>query len=297
MMQEKADQFIPKHDHLVCVDSDGSVFDTMSRKHNLCFCPLYIEHFGLQSAAEAAAWAWDTVNLRSSSRGIQRFRALLETLDLLRTSGKAARSGAVVPTLNGLRTYVENGYPLNHAGMEKYLQQHPDEEDVTKTLAWSRAVDERVAQKVHGAGPFSGAAEAVERMSAQADVVVVSVTQREALVREWSEHGMLQTASLVCGRESGSKKEIIAALHKQYAADHVLMIGDAPGDRDAAFDNGALFYPICAGQETRSWQNMGACFDAFIQGGYRNMQSELLLQFDALLPPVSSFLNAGEKTK
>ena len=33
--------------YLVCIDSDGCVFDTMEIKHKECFCPPYIKHFGL----------------------------------------------------------------------------------------------------------------------------------------------------------------------------------------------------------------------------------------------------------
>ena len=33
------------------------------------------------------------------------------------------------------------------------------------------------------------------------------------------------------------------------------MVGDAPGDRDAAFSNGVWFYPIVVGKEEISWKN------------------------------------------
>ena len=291
MMEEKMEDlhtFIPRHDYLVCVDSDGTVFDTMDLKHGQCFCPLYIEHFGLQSLADQAKEAWERINLHSASRGIQRFLGLLQTMDALADRLEEMQTGFYVPHLQGLRDYICAGYPLHHAGMELYLQKHPEAEDVRKALAWSRAVDERVAGEVHGVLPFPGAGDVLEKMQAKADVVVVSVTQRQALVREWGENGLLHTASLICGRESGSKKEIISILMGRYAKDHVLMIGDAPGDRDAALINGALFYPICAGEEKRSWADFGPCFDAFVHGTYRSeMQDERIAYFDALLPPVS----------
>ena len=34
---------------------------------------------------------------------------------------------------------------------------------------------------------------------------------------------------------------------------HVLMIGDAPGDLDAAEKNDVLYYPILVGKEKFSW--------------------------------------------
>ena len=45
--------------YLVCIDSDGCVFDTMEIKHKECFCPAYIEHFGLQAVSKYARDAWD----------------------------------------------------------------------------------------------------------------------------------------------------------------------------------------------------------------------------------------------
>ena len=34
---------------------------------------------------------------------------------------------------------------------------------------------------------------------------------------------------------------------------HVLMVGDAPGDLDAAEKNGVFYYPILVGKEKFSW--------------------------------------------
>ena len=71
------------HDYLVCIDSDGCVFDTMEIKHKECFCPAAIEHFGLQPVSKYARDAWDFVNLYSQYRGIHRILALLNVMDLL----------------------------------------------------------------------------------------------------------------------------------------------------------------------------------------------------------------------
>lgn len=289
-MEEKTDlrSFVPRYEHLVCVDSDGSVFDTMDLKHMQCFCPLYIEHFGLQSVTEYAKAAWEKVNLRSASRGIHRFRALLQVLDVLACQKEVLAQGLHVPRLEGLRAYISSGFPLHHEGMESYLKVHPQNKDIRSVLAWSRAVDEATAQKSQEALPFSGAKSALERMASVADVVVVSVAPRQVLAQEWQKNALLHTARLICGRESGNKQEIIAALKVHYAEEHVLMIGDAPGDRDAAFANDALFYPICVGEEEWSWREFETYLDAFVRGSYRSeKQNKLLEHFDALLPPIA----------
>lgn len=42
-MAASLDEFIPKHNYLICFDSDGTVMDTMTVKHNQCLCPALIE--------------------------------------------------------------------------------------------------------------------------------------------------------------------------------------------------------------------------------------------------------------
>ncbi len=75
--------FPRKHDRLVCVDSDGTALDTMEIKHKECFIPATIRYWDLQPVARYARAAAEFVNLYSRDRGINRFPALLKTLDLL----------------------------------------------------------------------------------------------------------------------------------------------------------------------------------------------------------------------
>ena len=85
--------------------------------------------------------------------------------------------------------------------------------------------------------------------------MVVSATPAEALRREWKEHDLEGHVALIAGQELGSKKEHLAlTTGGRYEPDRVLMVGDAPGDRDAATANGVLFYPIDPGFEDESWR-------------------------------------------
>ena len=45
-------------------------------------------------------------------------------------------------------------------------------------------------------------------------------------------------------------------LKKGYAPDHVVMVGDAPGDQAAAQKNGVWFYPILVRHEAESWAEL-----------------------------------------
>ncbi len=270
---------------LVCIDSDGCAFDTMEIKHKECFCPAYIEHFGLQAVSKYARDAWDFANLYSCYRGIHRILSLLKAVDVLGERDEVKERNFTPPALAELRAYVAQGKPLSNAGLKAYLDEHPEAEEIRTTLNWSNDVNERVGRMVHGVPPFPHVRECLEKLSRYADIVIVSATQQLALEREWNEHNLMHLVSAVKGQESGTKKEIIAAIKDQYEPGHVLMIGDAPGDQDAAKANGALFYPIRPDQEAQSWGEFDECIDAFLAGTYAGeMEAERIRQFEKMLP-------------
>ena len=76
------------------------------------------------------------------------------------------------------------------------------------------------------------------------------------------------------------------AAARDYPADHVLMIGDAPGDYKAAKANETLFFPINPGAEDASWKQLhDEGIDRFLTGAFRgDYESRLLAEFDARLP-------------
>lgn len=127
--------------------------------------------------------------------------------------------------------------------------------------------------------------ECIKKLAEHADIVIVSATQALALEREWGENDLMQYVAAVKGQESGTKKEIIASLKDGYEPDHILMIGDALGDKAAAKDNGVLFYPICPDQEAQSWEQFDTCMEAFLSDSYAgDMEEANIAYFETLLP-------------
>ncbi|HBT21747.1 MAG TPA: haloacid dehalogenase, partial [Verrucomicrobiales bacterium] len=62
--------------------------------------------------------------------------------------------------------------------------------------------------------------------------------------REWAEHDISKFVEIIAGQEMGTKTEHLKfAAVDNYAAEKILMIGDAPGDHKAAKANGVLFFP------------------------------------------------------
>ena len=55
---------------------------------------------------------------------------------------------------------------------------------------------------------------------------------------------------------------------KGYAADHILMVGDAPGDKAAAETNGVWYYPILVRHEEDSWREFPAAAQRLKDGVY-----------------------------
>ena len=138
---------------------------------------------------------------------------------------------------------------------------------------------------VAGVPPFPLVRESLARLATQADLLVVSATPNEALHREWEEHDLAKYVAAICGQEIGTKKEMLVNA-KKYPAGHTLMIGDAPGDYQAAQANGTLFFPINPGAEEASWRRLhDEGIDRFLSEKFAGQyQKELLDEFDAICP-------------
>ena len=278
---------LPKeNDFFIGIDSDGCVFDSMEVKHKECFCPAYIKHFGLQAASRYAREIWDFVNLYSKTRGCNRFLALRYARELIRNRPVFAERGIETPALTSLDAWVEEETKLGNPALKARVEASGDEE-LTRLLAWSEEVNARIKDMVYGVGPFSRVRPCLEQMKGRADVIVVSQTPMEALEREWEEHDLAGYVNYIAGQEAGTKTEHLRyAAGNRYDAGKVLMIGDAPGDYQAAAANNALFFPVLPGDEESSWQKLHdeglkRFFDGAFDGDY---QAHVLEEFDAALP-------------
>lgn len=258
----------------------------MEIKHKECFIPATIREWSLQAVSRYAREAAEFVNLYSESRGINRFLALLETLDWLRKRDEIVSAGIPIPELSTLRRWTETESTLSNPVLVEYCNSHSDAE-MHQTLAWSNAVNDAIDAMVHGVPPFPGVRESLEAAAPKADLLVCSATPHDALTREWQEHGISDYVFAIAGQEQGKKAEHIALTSQdKYDPDHVLMIGDAPGDRKAAHANDALFFPIMPGAEIASWkrfqeEGLRKFFDGTFAGVY---ERALIDEFDTYLP-------------
>jgi phosphoglycolate phosphatase-like HAD superfamily hydrolase len=273
-----------KHDFLVGIDSDGCAFDTMEVKHKECFIPNIIHHYNLAGVSKYAREAAEFVNLYSKSRGINRFPALIEALEWLQNRAEVVARGVKIEIPPSLAAWVKKETKLANPALEKAAKESGDPA-LHQALEWSKAVNVTVEKIVREVPPFPFVRQCLEKLQADADLFVVSATPNEALEREWAEHDLSRYVAAICGQESGTKKESLANA-KKYPPHHTLMIGDAPGDYQAAKANDALFYPINPGQEDASWQRLyDEGIDRFLSGTFAGeYQDRLLAEFDTFLP-------------
>jgi phosphoglycolate phosphatase-like HAD superfamily hydrolase len=279
------------HEFFIGFDSDGCVFDTMEIKHKECFCPNFINYFGLQAGSKYAREIWEFVNLYSKTRGCNRFLAVQRSLQLASERQEFADRNIAVPTMKEMDAWIEVETKLGNPALEAKVASNPTEE-MSMLLKWSVAVNDTIAGMVHGIPPFPGVTDVLAKSEGKADMIVVSQTPLEALSREWIENGIDHYLGMICGQEHGTKTEHLSYTAKgKYDSDKILMIGDAPGDLKAAVANEALFFPIIPGQEEASWAKLNnEGIDRFFGGTYSgDYQSSLLEDFDAALPVLPSW--------
>jgi phosphoglycolate phosphatase-like HAD superfamily hydrolase len=275
--------FKPAKEFFIGVDSDGCVFDTMELKHKECFAPMFIKHFQLQAVSGCAREIWEHVNLYSTTRGLNRFHGLSRALNLLRAHPAAIARQVKIYDTAPLDEWLRRDQILSNLTLREEVEHNRALEPV---LAWSEAVNATVEEIVHDIPPFPYFRDSLMKMIQKADVVVVSQTPTEALQREWKSLGLAEHVRAIAGQELGSKSDHLRlAARGKYGCEKILMIGDAPGDFQAARANHALFYPIIPAREEQSWKFFcDDALDRFFNGQYTpEYESHLLSDFGKAL--------------
>ncbi len=248
-MNTKIGNFVKKKELLFCIDSDGCAIDTMDIKHIRCFGPCMVEEWGLSEWKAPILDRWNVINLYSMTRGINRFKGLAKALKEI----DAAYTR--IEDIEVLEEWVEKSPELSNGALEKAIIKN-DSVCLKKALAWSKMVNERINElSFEDKKPFSGVQEALSYAHKYGDIAIVSSANRQAVVEEWEEHHLLEHVDIILAQDAGSKAFCISELAKcGYAKENVIMVGDAPGDYEAAKLNGVFYYPILVRKEKASWE-------------------------------------------
>ena len=268
------DSFVRKHDYLVCVDSDGCVMDTMNCKHFNCFGPCMVTEWGLEAWKDEILARWNVINLFSMTRGINRFKGLAMAL------GEIDQKYKPIVGVKALQHWADTAPALSNDGVARAAAEAADEDAklvFEKALSWSRAVNASIVElpeelKV----PYEGAREGLAAAHAFADVAMVSSANRDAVEEEWGKFGLLEHTDIVLAQDIGSKAACIREMLKfGYDLDKVVMIGDAPGDLDAAAKNHVWYYPILVNHEKESWDEaIAVAYDKLRSGDFAAYAAE-----------------------
>ncbi len=263
--------FKKKHEHIVCIDSDGCAMDTMNIKHYRCFGPCMIKEWGLEKWEKEILEKWNEINLFSMTRGINRFKGL--ALCLLYVDEKFVK----IEGVKALKTWSDDAPELSNNAVSKMEEVSPV---FGKALSWSKSVNASIEElPEEEIKPFEGVKEAFEEIYGKCDIAVVSSANPEAVRAEWGRFGLLDMVDIVCTQEMGSKSAALSMIRDNgYAEDHILMVGDAPGDLQAALENGVYFYPILVRHEAESWSEFkDMALEKFVSDeyeGYGGLKAE-----------------------
>jgi phosphoglycolate phosphatase-like HAD superfamily hydrolase len=271
------------HEVLLAIDSDGCVFDSMTVKQRV-FRTGVIDFWGLEAAAADVHRVCEWVGLFSPWRGLNRFQLLLKFFqsleEFLPTFGKTL-------PIESLQRFVTSGVTLSMPELENWIEKTGSTNLVT-VLEWSREMSRRISE-LPPIPVFDGVFQGLEKLHAAADLIVVSQTTEDALVREWNHAGIAQFVDVIAGAELGSKTESLKTSMKgRYGPEQTLMVGDATGDLEAARAAGCLFFPILPGDEVASWVEL--CEEGLTRlknGTFAGVyQKALIARFNAALSPV-----------
>ncbi|MGL4913766.1 MAG: HAD family hydrolase [Romboutsia sp.] len=244
------DKYKKEKEFLVCVDSDGCAMDTMEIKHRECFAPEMIKTWELFEKEDYILNIWYDLNLYTQTRGINRFKGLVETFKII------SKEGIEIEDLDSIVKWVETTKELSNNSLKREIEK-TDSKCLKMAHSWSVNVNKSIETLPQDDEPFENVKSGLEGIAKVADVAVVSSANGEALDSEWNRHDLVKYLKVLLGQEAGTKQYCIGELKKQgYDCDKILMVGDAPGDLQAAKKNGVKFYPILVNKEGYSWDKL-----------------------------------------
>ncbi len=275
------DKFSKKHDFLICIDSDGTAMDTMNIKHKKCFGPCFITEWDLDEYSDEVLKTWNEINLYKSTRGINRFKGLVEILN--DTDNKYQP----IQELDILKNWVETTDELSNRALKEEIERS-NSLILSKALNWSTAVNQEIAKLTYeDKKPFNGVEECLESAYGNFDISVISSANMSSLLEEWGHYDLMHYIDVITSQEIGTKDECISKMmQKGYDTKHVLMIGDSLPDANAAKTNDVYFYPILPEHEEKCWTELKDFYLSELKSGNFEKHQEKLLQ---------SFYNNFEK--
>lgn len=244
---------------IFAVDSDGCAMDTMTYKHELFFGPIAADLYEVDDK-ETFQKNWENINLYTKTRGVNRFTGLVLGLDSVNYDKI---------NIDNLRDWVNTTDSLSPDSLQAEIDEKGTD-DLKLALEWSNKVNESIREAEGHDKPFEGALEGLAKLAEHGDVDVVSSANYAAVNEEWTRHGLIEHVGGLYTQEKGKKADVLAGfIEEGTPAENIMMVGDSPGDLEAAEKNNAKFFPILVGKEKESWEKLTTeALDKFINGEF-----------------------------
>ena len=281
-LREEIKKSRPCQQLAIALDFDGVCKMFTDHKHQVMFAALFLNLREFQRVPfDEYRKAYIYINFRSADyAGKERFLCVAALARHLADRGHDCRCAGLQKAVSALQG---QGLKINAQNLLPFKADN----DVARTLNWSREVNERVAQ-LSEIGLTPGIREHIlTPFEKQADYYVVS-TATEAPLRSSLEKENIFFIRRYIGQETASKAEALTALSRcGYAA--VAMFGDSLEDerasraaRDAApKDVPVIFVPVIPGDELKSFAVGRRILDAMLQGQYGQAEQLSRQQMEA----------------
>lgn len=258
---------------IIFVDSDGTVMDSMTLKHNLCFGPALITIFDLEEYKEDILREWNDINLYRISRGINRFDGLYQVLVYVNNKYKK------IDLLSSYKTWLDNTKSKSSKDLELYIST-TGKKELQKVVDWNDETNRLITLHQNDVMPFNNVKDTFEQLHKDFTIIIISSANNNAVMHEWNKFDLLKYVDKVCTQEMGSKEHCIALMLDEYKPVDSIMLGDAKGDLEAARHNKILFYPLIPKQEDKCWLKFKNEYSIkFLTGEYKDIESKLIDEF------------------
>lgn len=240
-------QIEKKYDYLICINSDGTIMDSMVLKHENAFGPALIKTFNLEEIKDEVLEIWYEINLKRITRGINRFKALDLVLKEIET-----KFGKTYDGYDQYHDWVLNSDKLSIDLLSQKVINTENKNCLELALKWAELANLYISNQKYK--PFNNSLKVLDLLYDSCDLVGVSSANNSALNSEWQESNISKYFRVVASQEYGNKEKILeSAIRCGYDLNKSVMIGDSMSDYEAAKKVNMLFFPIIPTKENESW--------------------------------------------
>jgi hypothetical protein len=247
---------------LLIIESEGSVFDSLSLMHQKAYIPAFSGCFSLGADPSYASMLWRRLALFSRLRGQEPLVILQAALWILNRNYPSVRRGAVLRSLESF---------LGSSGKDKkFLAESNQGSPERLLLDWITMAETLIKEEGY-ASCFENAEKFLQELSLSApgvELLVHSILPENQALNEWEMAGLGNCFLRIAGSERGDFASYLrSALNNGYETCPMLVIGTTGRAWQAAESVGSRFYPIVPEAEEESWRLFSEeYFPAFLRG-------------------------------